>query len=172
MDLLMALLNLMTWLWVGDCLIEQRAACPWLHHWGIWLSFLQKHGSSGKVGLDEFLLHPWWNVHAIVLLKSCAGGHHCWVHQCNIHVMYVGKRVFWSTPSYSPPTLTFFPPLPPWCSMGLGVGHIDVPFRAKHSTVTYSPHFDQQWISTLTETHPKRISCDHKLIYGFDTTPI
>lgn len=39
----------------------------------------------------------------------------------------------------------------------MGRAHdIDVPLRAENSSVSYSPHFDQLWLSVLISVHYKR----------------
>lgn len=51
------------------------------------------------------------------------------------------------------PILTIFLPFP-LCSLNLGsVCDTDVSFMAEHSTVTYSLHFDQLWVSVLNIIH-------------------
>lgn len=40
-----------------------------------------------------------------------------------------------------------------WSSLSTGKGDTDISFRTKHSTVTYSQHLDQIWISSLTTAH-------------------
>lgn len=57
------------------------------------------------------------------------------------------EKAFYSTPPHHP-ALPFF--LPPLCRVSRSEEAIDVPFRADHSTVTYSHHFNSVRVSALS----------------------
>lgn len=65
------------------------------------------------------------------------------------------RRLFQSSPSHPLALIMFSSPLAP-CLLNPGRG--DVPFQAEHSTVTYSRHSAQLWVSALSIPITRKLS--------------
>lgn len=124
-------LNLITRASVGDYLSKGNLplALPWRRkivfssetHWLLWLlkemcSWMSPSPIHGGMSM------------CIILCESCVGGHCCWVHKCHSHRVMSGHPFLFLYPCT-------FPPLLPWCSLGLGMGNTDVLSRIKHFNI-------------------------------------
>lgn len=78
------------------------------------------------------------------LCRSCANNHSYWVHGCTCHAM--SGRLYFTVLFCLPPLI-----------------QCPIAFRAKHA-VTYSPFFDQLYVSALTTDHFVKSASRTKLI--------
>lgn len=131
----------------------------WLNHWRKCLFLTQEplvsYKSSGKWWTHEFFPSKVGCFQAqsyTDLIQDTHSRWMLWVLVCNRTLSYPQLSIL-----YHSPTTSGSYGLSTSYSLSLGGGDTDVPCMAEHSTVIYSHHFDQLWVSEVTAVHSKRM---------------